>query len=184
MGFFNVIAAIGAHILYVNFEMPPRPVGYSNSPLTFESVIQDIFNWIFSEGVNSSFIRNLGEVLFPLAPFGWGYGCSMSYFLFLEPLDPGCGPQERKEIYEKYLSIEIQFLTSSKLFRYIQLRSIGDLLSRGVSIHALRYFLEDWRNEMLSGLHCFLNTEEGAKLSDTIDMYYRLALTRLKFTTD
>merc|ERR1712138_189845 len=115
-----------------------------------------------------SFIRNFGEVLFPLAPFGWGYGCSMSYFLFLEHMDPGCGPLERKEIYQKY----------------IQLRSIGDLLSSGVSIHAVRYFLEDWRTEMLSGLHCLLNTEEGAKLSDTIDMFYRLALTRLKFPTE
>ena len=64
------------------------------------------------------------------------------------------------------------------------MRSIGDLLSNGFSVPVISYFLEEWRTEMLSGLHCLLNTEEGGKLSDAIDMFYKLALTRLKFTTD
>ena len=103
MGSFNVIAAISAHILYVYFDdlMISRPSGSDNSYLTFDVIVQDVFNWIFSDGIESSFIRSVGEVIFPLAPFGWGYGCSMSYFLFLEPLDPGCGPQDREEIYQK-----------------------------------------------------------------------------------
>ena len=103
MGSFNVIAAISAHILYVYFDdlMISSPTGSDNSHLSFDVIVQDIFNWIFSDGVESSFIREVGEVIFPLAPFGWGYGCSMSYFLFLEPLDPGCGPLDREEIYQK-----------------------------------------------------------------------------------
>ena len=66
----------------------------------------------------------------------------------------------------------------------MQLSSIGDLLSGGISVPVIRYFLEEWRTEMLSGLQCLLNTEEGGKVLDTIDMFYQLALTRLKFTTD
>ena len=85
MGSFNVIAAISAHILYVYFDdlMISRPSGSDSSHLTFDVIVQDIFNWIFSDGIESSFISSVGEVIFPLAPFGWGYGCSMSYFLFL-----------------------------------------------------------------------------------------------------
>ena len=66
--------------------------------------------------------------------------------------------------------------------RYIQLGSIKDLLSSGVDIHVLSYFLEEWRTDMWSGLHCLLNTEEGTKLSDAIDMFYRLALTRFQYS--
>ena len=66
------------------------------------------------------------------------------------------------------------------LCRYIQLASIRDLLSTRVDIHVVSYFLEEWRNEMWTGLHCLLNTKEGAKLSDAIDMFYRLALTRFQ----
>ena len=60
--------------------------------------------------------------------------------------------------------------------------SIGDLLSNGFSVPVINYFLEEWRTEMLSGLQCLLYTEEGGKLSDTIDMFYKLALIRLTFT--
>ena len=70
------------------------------------------------------------------------------------------------------------------LCRYIQLASIRDLLSTrvGVDIHVVSYFLEEWRNEMWTGLHCLLNTKEGAKLSDAIDVFYRLARTRFQYS--
>merc|ERR1719158_875318 len=118
IGFFNVMVAIlhpHPHILQVNSDdlMISTPTGDDN-----DVIIQDIFNWIFSDGVQSRFLRMVGgEIMFPLARIGWGWE-SLIYFYFLQPPDPGCGPQDREEIYQKY----------------IQLSSIGDLLSGGISV--------------------------------------------------
>ena len=108
IGFFNVMVAIlhphpHPHIVQVNFNdlMISTPTGDDNSHLTFTVIIQDIFNWIFSDGVQSRFLRMVGgEIMIPLARIGWGWE-SLIYFYFLQPPDPGCGPQDREEIYQK-----------------------------------------------------------------------------------
>ena len=58
--------------------------------------------------------------------------------------------------------------------------SIQLFLSRGeVSKIVLRYIVEEWRRELGVALHCLLKTEDGTTLLDTLDMFVRLANTRL-----
>ena len=68
--------------------------------------------------------------------------------------------------------------------RYVQIGSIKDLLDSGVGHTAASYFLEEWRREMFLRLHCLVNTEEGLKLADTIDMFVSMAQTRIDFSED
>ena len=70
---------------------------------------------------------------------------------------------------------------SSKYSRYVQLGSIKDLLATGIGGPAAHYFLEEWRREMFDRLHCLVNTEEGLKLADTIDMFNNIAQARIDF---
>ena len=47
---------------------------------------------------------------------------------------------------------------------------------------AVRYFVAEWRRELGVAVHCLLSTEEGAKLSDTMDMFVNLVNSRLDLT--
>ena len=51
--------------------------------------------------MDSHFIRSIGGTLFSIAPLSWGYGYWMTYFLFLETAEPGCGPMDRDDVYSK-----------------------------------------------------------------------------------
>ena len=57
--------------------------------------------WVLGDGVDSQFIRSVGKAMFSVAPAAWGYGYWMTYFLFLESAEPGCGPSDREDIYAK-----------------------------------------------------------------------------------
>jgi len=166
IGFLNVIGTVGGLMMYGSIAetaltpLQPQPV-----PDTAQ-VFQDVLQWILSDGVDSHFIRSIGGTLFSLAPLSWGYGYWMTYFLFLESAEPGCGPLDRDDVYSKY----------------IQLSSLRDLLDTGISIPAVKYFLEEWRREMSAGLYCLLSTDEGVILGDSINMFYNFALTRLDLT--
>ena len=109
----------------------------------------------------------LGEALLIAAPFGWGYGYVMTYFLFLEPVNPGCGPLQLAAIQA----------------RYPGLGSVGDLLAGGATGLEVRYLVDSRRRELDLALHCLLTTQEGAKLANMLDMFDSLAHTRIDFST-
>ena len=46
----------------------------------------------------------------------------------------------------------------------------------------VRYFVADWRRELGVALHCLLNTEEGLRLGDTMDVLVNLANSGLDLT--
>lgn len=167
IGFLNVMGMVGGLMLYsaiaedeLTPHQPHAAVGNT------EQHIQDVIRWVLSDGVDSHFIRSIGGTLFSIAPLSWGYGYWMTYFLFLETAEPGCGPLDRDDVYSKY----------------IQLASLRDLLDTGISIPTVTYFIEEWSREMRAGLYCLLNTDEGVILEDSISMFYNLALTRLDLT--
>jgi len=178
IGVLNIIGMVGAHAVYYNVidahfkdsQATGRMLENKNGSeadstgriLENNSLVQ----WIFSEdGVDSKSLQTFGSALYFAAPFAWGYSYWMPYFIFLEAADPGCGPLDREEVYNKFA----------------QLGSIGQFLSSGATPPIIRYYLDQWRDELTGGLHCLLNEEEGIQLSDTIDVFYRLALTRLKY---
>ena len=67
--------------------------------------------------------------------------------------------------------------------RYQRLRSLEVLLSTGqVKPAMVKYFVAEWRRELGVALHCLLNTEEGLRLGDTMDMFVNLANSRLDLT--
>jgi len=99
--------------------------------------------------------------------FGWGYGYTMTYFLFMQDADPGCGLLDLDNVYS----------------RYQRLSSIEVLLSTGqVKPATVKYFVAEWRRELGVALHCLLSTEEGVRLGDTLDMFVNLANSRLDLT--
>eukprot|EP00092_Neocalanus_flemingeri_P025702 GFUD01027865.1.p1 GENE.GFUD01027865.1~~GFUD01027865.1.p1 ORF type:complete len:345 (+),score=93.21 GFUD01027865.1:155-1036(+) len=108
-----------------------------------------------------------GEASFIAGMNGWGYGYYMTYFLFLEEADPGCGLVDLDDVYS----------------RYQQLSSIEVLLSTGLRRSAVvRHLVGEWRRELEVSLHCLLSVEEGNMLGDTLDMFVSLANTRLDIT--
>jgi len=117
--------------------------------------------------VNGRFSNDLliGEGLFALAEaFGWGYAYHMTYFLFVEEADPGCGLQDFDHVYS----------------RYHQLRYFKSLMYNGeVKPATAKYFVAEWKRELWVALHCLLSTKEGTRLGDTIDMFVTLAHYRL-----
>jgi len=120
--------------------------------------------------VNGRFSNDflVGEALYVLAEsIGWGYAYHMTYFLFVEEADPGCGLKEFDHVYS----------------RYQQLRSFKSLMYNGeVKPAAAKYFVAEWRRELWVALHCLLSTKEGTRLGDTIDMFVTLANYRLDRT--
>ena len=109
----------------------------------------------------------LGEAILIAAPFGWGYGYMMTYFLFLEPVNPGCGPLQLAAVQA----------------RYPGLGSVSELLAGGATGLEVRYLVDSRRRELDLALHCLLTTKEGAKLANMLDMFDSLAHTRIDFST-
>ena len=109
----------------------------------------------------------LGEAILIAAPFGWGYGYMMTYFLFLEPVNPGCGPLQLAAVQA----------------RYPGLGSVSELLAGGATGLEVRYLVDSRRRELDLALHCLLTSQEGAKLANMLDMFDSLAHTRIDFST-
>ena len=65
--------------------------------------LQDVINWILTDAADSHFIQSVGGAMVVMGPLAWGYGYSMTYFLFLEAADPGCGSLDRDDVYNKYV---------------------------------------------------------------------------------
>ena len=65
--------------------------------------LQDVINWILTDAADSHFIQSVGGAMVVMGPLAWGYGYSMTYFLFLEAADPGCGSLDREDVYNKYV---------------------------------------------------------------------------------
>ena len=66
-----------------------------------EQIIDEILQWILTDSVDSKFIQTAGATVFMVSPIAWGYSYSMTYFLFLEAADPGCGALDRDDVYSK-----------------------------------------------------------------------------------
>jgi len=106
----------------------------------------------------------LGHGLAAVAEQSWGYSYHMTYFLFVEEADPGCGLEDMDNVYS----------------RYQQLRSFQVLMSTGqVRPRVAKYYVAEWKRELSVALHCLLTTKEGSRLRDTIDMFVTLANYRL-----
>jgi len=179
IGFLNIMGMVGVLIMYSGIAQnrwnevwdkdkyngnsyPKLPAGDK-----IDIIAQEVLQWILVETPPPSYyIMSVGSAIWMVAPIGWGYSYWMAYFLFVEAADPGCGSLERDDVYS----------------RYFQLGSVRDLISTGISKPAISYFLEEWRSEMYSALHCLLHTKEGSKLADAIDMFHSLVLTRLDFS--
>ena len=58
---------------------------------------------------------------------------------------------------------------------------MGDLVRRGGSRTAARWRLDMWWREIEDSLHCLLNTVEGHRLQETIQMFRELALYRIEY---
>ena len=85
----------------VKRKIVAKNLSLCNSDFIILPYSQDVLQWILSDGVDSHFIRSIGGTLFSFAPLSWGYGYWMTYFLFLESADPGCGPLDRDDVYSK-----------------------------------------------------------------------------------
>ena len=74
-----------------------------NTPtdIKFEEIIDDILRWFLTDKVNSMYLQKAGATVFMIAPIAWGYSYAMTYFLFLEAADPGCGALDRDDVYSK-----------------------------------------------------------------------------------
>merc|ERR1711862_726518 len=72
----------------------------------------------------------LGEGFYVVAEFfGWGYSYHMTYFLFVEEADPGCGLADMEDVFS----------------RYQQLRSLDLLMSTGqVRPKFAKYLVKSW----------------------------------------
>ena len=116
IGILNVMGMVGANIFYYSVIenhfnkdkldkdgnlIKEMDVKEGESSAKIEDILQEIFQWILSDGVDSHFIQVVGATIFFAAPFGWGYSYWMQYFLFLETVDPGCGSMDRDDVYNK-----------------------------------------------------------------------------------
>ena len=127
--------------------------------------LSDVVSWIMEADPPrpSKYVRNIGAAGLVLAPLCWGYSYIFPYLLFLETVEPHCQPAHH--IYA----------------RYEDLRSVGDIVSRGGSRTAARWRLDMWWREIQASLHCLLNTVEGTRLEETIQMFRELALYRIQY---
>ena len=65
------------------------------------AILTDFLTWFLSAGrVNSHYVRSLGAVFLPAAPYFWGYSFS-SFLIFLRDPEPECGAQERYTMFER-----------------------------------------------------------------------------------
>ena len=114
IGFLNVMGMVGVNIFYYSviedhFNKIKLDGGLvkdmdfkdEESSVKLEVMVQDILKWILSDGVDSHFIQSVGATIFFAAPFAWGYGYWMTYFLFVESADPGCGAVDRDDVYNR-----------------------------------------------------------------------------------
>ena len=150
-------------------------------------LLGDLARWLLGAGVRSRHVKLLGAAALVLAPLLWGYSYS-SFLLFLETTDPGCGPADREAVYSR--SVTPSLLSSScsssctKAIircRFSRLKSVSLLLTEVDKVSVI-YLLEEWRQEMSSSLHCLVSSKEGAKLVDSIQMFYNIASVRIKYT--
>ena len=114
IGFLNVMGMVGVNIFYYSVIEDHfnkikldgglvKDMNFKNeeSSVKLEEMVQDILKWILSDGVDSHFIQSVGATIFFAAPFAWGYGYWMTYFLFVESADPGCGAVDRDDVYNR-----------------------------------------------------------------------------------
>ena len=131
----------------------------------FTDLVSDVVYWLFKEDHPSLYVKELGAAAMTTAPLAWGYSYIFPYLLFLESLEPSCGPGDK--IYAKYED----------------LRSVRRLLEDGRRV-GVRWRVDRWWQEIQEGLHCLLNTEEGVRLTNTIDMFHVLATHRINLSSD
>ena len=127
----------------------------------FADLVGDVVSWLVKEDHPSLYVKELGAAALITAPLAWGYSYIFPYLLFLESVEPGCGPAD--QIYAQYE----------------ELRSVRRLLEAGGRREGARWRLDSWWQEIQAGLHCLLNKEEGARLTNTIDMFHVLAIYRI-----
>jgi len=162
VGFFNLLGAISGLLLVsapINFDSVPEVGAIPGA------IVENAQDLLANGRFSNKFL--LGETSLILGMNGWGYGYYMTYFLFLEEADPGCGLVDLDDVYS----------------RYQQLSSIEVLLSTGQARkQVVRHIVGEWRRELGLALHCLLTQEEGNLLGDTLDMFVTLANTRLDMT--
>eukprot|EP00092_Neocalanus_flemingeri_P034438 GFUD01037447.1.p1 GENE.GFUD01037447.1~~GFUD01037447.1.p1 ORF type:complete len:328 (+),score=86.71 GFUD01037447.1:350-1333(+) len=169
VGLLNLLGAISGNLMIIfpllkngDIEAGLGPGGGIIEPRSVDEPIGDVDE-------NPRFPNYLkhGEASLIAGMNGWGYGYYMTYFLFLEEADPGCGLVDLDDVYS----------------RYQQLSSIEVLLSTGLRRSAVvRHLVREWRRELEVSLHCLLSVEEGNMLGDTLNMFVSLANTRLDIT--
>ena len=146
-------------------------------------LLGDLARWLLGAGVRSRHVKLLGAAALVLAPLLWGYSYS-SFLLFLETTDPGCGPADREAVYSRSLLSSSCSSSCTKAIircRFSRLKSVSLLLTEVDKVSVI-YLLEEWRQEMSSSLHCLVSSKEGAKLVDSIQMFYNIASVRIKYT--
>ena len=146
-------------------------------------LLGDLVRWLLGAGVRSRHVKLLGAAALVLAPLLWGYSYS-SFLLFLETTDPGCGPADREAVYSRSLLSSSCSSSCTKAIircRFSRLKSVSLLLTEVDKVSVI-YLLEEWRQEMSSSLHCLVSSKEGAKLVDSIQMFYNIASVRIKYT--
>jgi len=153
IGMLNLIASIiGIFLETCSVDFTNIPGGPVGAP--FINIVDERFT--------NDFL--LGHGLAAVAEQSWGYSYHMTYFLFVEEADPGCGLEDMDNVYS----------------RHQQLRSFQVLMSTGqVRPRVAKYYVAEWKRELSVALHCLLTTKEGTGLKDTIDMFVTLANYRL-----
>ena len=163
----NIAGMLGGVFLsYARIDMELKTLKEKRDKDYYEKMT-DVANWIFTDNHPSEHVKELGGVALILANLGWGYSYSFAYLLFLEQYDPGCGTLQLDDVYARH-------------FRLNSVKETVEVL--GVSVLEVRWELEEWRRDLRQGLHCLVSTEEGGRLSHTINMFYNLASARLDLT--
>jgi len=163
IGLLNLIASIFGVLMELCGAEYANIPGIPGGAPFIDAINSNLKTFIVDGRFSNDFV--LGEGFYAVAEFfGWGYSYHMTYFLFVEEADPGCGLEEMDNVYS----------------RYQQLRSLQVLMSTGeVSPEVAKYFVAEWKRELGVAFHCLLTTEEGTGLSDTIEMFVTLANYRL-----
>jgi len=158
VGLLNLLGAISGILLSL------APIDMSQLPAIADVpgvLVESIEELALDGRLGNDFF--LGEVVASIGQgLGWGYGYYMTYFLFIEEADPGCGVIDMDDVYS----------------RHQHLAAFEVLLSTQNNPIIIKYLVEEWKRDMDVSLHCLLSTEEGAMLADTLDMFVSLATAR------
>lgn len=102
VGLLNVMGMVGFLIAYAGIvEDELGKTKEKDKELSVEEKYQDVLGWFLKTEGDFEFVKRIGGGVFVMAPLGWGYVYFMSYFMFLEAVDPGCGPVDRDDVFSK-----------------------------------------------------------------------------------